>query len=71
MRFQPGNDLWKRRKANRGGRPNKQAVERKRLEQEALNREIKEWANEYTAVIFERLLGKRIVRAILDRAIRI
>ena len=65
MPFQFGNQEWRKRKVNRGGRPTREQAEKKRLEQEALNRKIEEWAEDYAAMIFMKIMGKKLYHKIV------
>jgi hypothetical protein len=44
MAFSVGNQEWRKRNANMGGRPTRQEMQKKKARDEAINRKIKRWA---------------------------
>jgi hypothetical protein len=44
MGFSIGNQEWRKRSANKGGRPTREEMQKKKARDEAINRKIKRWA---------------------------
>ncbi|MDZ4345645.1 MAG: hypothetical protein U1E51_24790 [Candidatus Binatia bacterium] len=44
MAFQTGNQEWRKRQFNRGGRPTRQETAKKKARDEAIARQLKQWA---------------------------
>jgi hypothetical protein len=44
MGFSVGNQEWRKRSANKGGRPTRQEMAKKKARDEAINRKIERWA---------------------------
>ena len=55
MPFQKGNQEWRKRKANRGGRPTREERKKKRMEERELDRAIKKYAEIEGARILMRI----------------
>jgi len=58
--FEKGNQDWKKRKADRGGRPTREAARKKQLKKAAMNREIKMWAEARTALMLAQVFGLKV-----------
>ena len=59
MPFQFGNQEWRKRKANRGGRPTREQTKKKRIEERELNRAIEKYADIEGARILMRIFKIR------------
>jgi hypothetical protein len=57
MSFQIGNDEWRKRKADRGGRPTRQEVARRKALKKAEALKIPEWANMRASITIAEILG--------------
>jgi hypothetical protein len=56
--FQPGNREWRKRRLNRGGRPSREAVIRRKALDKAEAKKIKFWAEARAKLTLVRILGK-------------
>jgi len=57
MPFKPGNQEWKKRKACRGGRPNREELAKRKIEKRELNRVAKIYARVKAVQEVESVLG--------------
>jgi hypothetical protein len=57
MGFSFGNQQWRKRSANKGGRPTRQEMAKKKARDEAINRKIERWAEAKADWMFAGLFG--------------
>jgi hypothetical protein len=69
MGFGIGNQEWKKRSANRGGRPTRKETMKRKARQDAMNRRIEKWAEAKVDWDFATMIGIRNKRCPLCRKI--
>ena len=59
MGFGVGNQEWRKRRVNRGGRPTRRETMKRKARQDAMNRRIEKWAEVKANWDFARIIGMR------------